>query len=83
MNRVKVAYFIGSLGYGGAETQLLELLKNLDRTRIEPFLVLLDCRSGARAANLVEDVFDLRVPQRHRKARSAGDLRGRPEQRSA
>ena len=74
MNRIKVAYFIGSLGYGGAETQLLELLKNLDRTRIEPFLVLLDCKGGARAANLVEDVFDLRVPQRNRKARSASDV---------
>jgi glycosyltransferase involved in cell wall biosynthesis len=74
MNRIKVAYFIGSLGYGGAETQLLELLKHLDRTRIEPSLILLDCAGGARAASLVESVVDLRVPQRNKKLRSFGDV---------
>ena len=75
MSRIKVAYFIGSLGYGGTETQLLALLANLDRTRIEPHLILLDCEHVSRAAHLVESVCDLRAPQRGPNARSIGDIK--------
>src|SRR4051794_13771547 len=74
MSRIKVAYFIGSLGYGGTETQLLELLSNLDRTRVEPSLILLDREHVARAANLVEGVCDLGIPQRGKKGRSIADV---------
>jgi len=75
MSRIKVAYFIGSLGYGGTETQLLTLLANLDRTRIEPHLILLDCEHVSRAVHLVESVCDLQVPQRGAKPRSMGDIK--------
>lgn len=72
ISRIKVAYFIGSLGYGGTETQLLALLANLDRARVEPSLILLDCEHAGRAAHLVEDVCDLRV-QHGKNGRSAAD----------
>jgi glycosyltransferase involved in cell wall biosynthesis len=75
MNRIKVAYFIGSLGYGGTETQLLELLANLDRAHVEPSLILLDCEHVARAEHLVEGGCDLRVPRRGKKGRSIADVR--------
>lgn len=73
ISRIKVAYFIGSLGYGGTETQLLALLANLDRARIEPSLILLDCEHVARAAHLVEDVCDLRIQQHGKNGRSIAD----------
>ncbi|MGH9662962.1 MAG: glycosyltransferase, partial [Bryobacteraceae bacterium] len=73
MSRIKVAYFIGSLGYGGTETQLLALLANLDREHVEPSLILLDCEYVGRAAHLVEDVCDLRVQQHGKKGRSIAD----------
>jgi glycosyltransferase involved in cell wall biosynthesis len=64
MTRATVAYIIGSLATGGAETQLLELLRNLDRSRFRAALVLLDCTYATRAAGLVESIYDLKVPSR-------------------
>ena len=39
--RTRVAYVIGELGKGGAEYQLVELLRHLDRTLWEPHLIVL------------------------------------------
>ncbi len=39
--KIKVVYFIGTLGRGGAEGQLLELIERLDRERFSPTLVVL------------------------------------------
>src|SRR5438552_253758 len=41
-NPVRVCFLIDRLTRGGTETQLLALIRVLDRTRIEPALVLLD-----------------------------------------
>lgn len=38
---VRVCFVIDWLGIGGTETQLLALIRNLDRSRISPYLVLL------------------------------------------
>ncbi len=43
---IRVAYCIDNLSRAGTESQLLALLANLDRTRVEPSLILLD---GMRA----------------------------------
>jgi glycosyltransferase involved in cell wall biosynthesis len=61
VNRVKIAYIIGSLAAGGAERQLLELLKGIDRQRFAPSLILFDCATAHRASGLVEDIFDLNI----------------------
>lgn len=47
MNRrpIRVSLMIDNLGRAGTETQLLALIRTLDRTRIEPSLVLLDGES--------------------------------------
>src|SRR5579885_1419512 len=39
---VRVCFFIDRLSRAGTETQLLALIRELDRTRVEPSLVLLD-----------------------------------------
>ena len=38
--RIKICYVLGSLQYGGAEGQVLELIKGLDRERFEASLIL-------------------------------------------
>ncbi|HEY1939989.1 MAG TPA: glycosyltransferase [Candidatus Angelobacter sp.] len=38
--KIKVCYIIGSLAYGGAEGQVLELIHRIDREQFEPWLVL-------------------------------------------
>ncbi len=62
--RCRIAYIIGSLGTGGAERQLLELLTHLDRSWIEPHLVLFTPETAERAQGLVSDVFSLDIPPR-------------------
>ncbi|HEY1937177.1 MAG TPA: glycosyltransferase [Candidatus Angelobacter sp.] len=37
----RIAYLIGHLAIGGAESQLVEMLRHLDRSRFEPSLILL------------------------------------------
>ena len=39
-SRSRVLFVIGSMGGGGAERQVLEILKRIDRTRFEPLLYL-------------------------------------------
>lgn len=39
-HRLRILFVIGSMGGGGAERQVLEILKRLDRNRFEPFLYL-------------------------------------------
>ncbi len=58
--RIKIVYLIGSLGCGGAENQLIELLSRLDRKRFEAFLVLLHSEGVERAHGLVREVHELR-----------------------
>lgn len=61
MTPAKIAYVIGSLECGGAERQLLELLRHIDRRRFTPSLVLFDGATAERANGLVEDIFDLKI----------------------
>lgn len=60
--KAKIAYVIGSLATGGAERQLLELLKHLDRSRFDASLVLFDAKTASRAEGLVSQVFSLGIP---------------------
>jgi glycosyltransferase involved in cell wall biosynthesis len=47
---VKAAFLIDDLGLGGTETQLLALLRHLDRARVSPYLCILRGKSaGSRA----------------------------------
>ena len=43
MEKIRILYIIGSLGIGGTERQLIELVKNLDRREYEP---LICCKRG-------------------------------------
>ena len=49
--RLRVLFVIGTLGGGGAERQVVEILKHLDRTRFEPILYL-----GSRSGELLSEV---------------------------
>ncbi len=60
MSRTRIAYFIGHLATGGAESQLIELLRYLDRARFEPSLILLRDEGAERAANLVGHVYSIK-----------------------
>ncbi|MHC9541899.1 MAG: glycosyltransferase [Vulcanimicrobiota bacterium] len=51
--KIKIVYFIGTLGRGGAEGQLLELIERLDRERFYPSLVVLR-KEGGHLARLEE-----------------------------
>jgi glycosyltransferase involved in cell wall biosynthesis len=55
MSRIKVVFSIGSLHGGGAERQLVSLLRHIDRTRFEPFLYLV-YGSGPLLAEVPHDV---------------------------
>jgi glycosyltransferase involved in cell wall biosynthesis len=59
MMPVRIVYIIGTLEAGGAERQLLELLRHTNRRRFKPSLVLFDSATAYRAEGLVEDVFSL------------------------
>src|SRR5262249_46492663 len=39
---IRVCFLIDRLGIGGTDTQLLALIRYLDRVRVQPYLVLLD-----------------------------------------
>lgn len=41
MNKIKILYLIPTLRSGGAERQLIEILKNLDKKKYQPILVLI------------------------------------------
>ena len=70
----RVAYVIGELGKGGAEYQLYELLRHLDRRRFTPRVFVL-----APGGWWVEPIRDLGVPVEDIRRRGRGDrarLRG-------
>jgi glycosyltransferase involved in cell wall biosynthesis len=55
MSRIKVVFSIGSMHGGGAERQLVSLLRHIDRTRFEPFLYLV-YGSGPLLTEVPDDV---------------------------
>jgi len=67
--RTRVAYVIGELGKGGAEYQLVELLRHLDRTAWEPHLVVL-----SQGGFWTDEVRRLDVPVTELPSRGHGDL---------
>jgi L-malate glycosyltransferase len=58
----KVTYVIPSLNRGGAEGQLMELLRRLDRRRFEPDLVLFEDTGGYDLRDVVDHVSVLNTP---------------------
>jgi glycosyltransferase involved in cell wall biosynthesis len=64
MKRTRVAYVIGSLDFGGAEQQLLELLRHIDRERFWVSLVLFHSDTASRAAGLADEIFSLGIASR-------------------
>ena len=60
--KIRVAYIINSLRDGGAERQLLELLRHHDRNQFDLSLILMDGHSAKRVSKLVDDVFVMNVP---------------------
>jgi len=60
--KTKITYVIPSLGRGGAEGQLCELLRRLDRRRFEPDLVLFEDAGGYDLRGIVKSVFVLNTP---------------------
>jgi len=65
----RVAYVIGELGNGGAEYQLYELVRGLDRTRVDPTVLVL-AAGGYWAAR----IRDLRVVVEEIAGRGSADL---------
>jgi glycosyltransferase involved in cell wall biosynthesis len=68
-----IAFLIGSLDFGGAEGQLIELLRRLDRSRWTTSLVLFEGSTDWRAAGVVDRVYSLGVS---RTKSSSWRLRG-------
>jgi glycosyltransferase involved in cell wall biosynthesis len=58
--KIKVCYLIGTLNTGGAEGQVVELIRQLDRSRFEPSLVLESSAGTERVNGFVPDVKILR-----------------------
>ena len=58
--RIRLAFFIGSLGRGGTENQLLHLMEGLDTSRFELHLILLHGAGKERAAALNVTIHELR-----------------------
>jgi len=52
---IRVLFTIGTMGGGGAERQVIEILKHLDREIFEPFLYLI-LREGELLEEIPEDV---------------------------
>lgn len=61
MSPVRVSYVIDNLGRAGTESQLLALIRALDRSRIEPSLVLLDGENETSRALEPADCLILRL----------------------
>ncbi|MEK6258961.1 MAG: glycosyltransferase [Planctomycetota bacterium] len=49
--RLRILFVIGNMGGGGAERQVVEILKHLDRARFEPILY-----AGSRSGELLDEV---------------------------
>ncbi len=61
--KIRIAYVSGSLRSGGTEGQVVELLRHIDRTQFEPFLILMEETGIERAEGLVADCFVIGIPQ--------------------
>ena len=61
--RTKVTYIAGSLDNGGAERQVMELIRNLDRRIFEPSLILMEDGHLERAKGLVSESFVVGIPK--------------------
>ena len=60
-----ITFLIGSLDYGGAEGQLIELLRRLDGSRWRTSLVLFEDATEWRADGVVDRVYSLGVSRAH------------------
>ena len=60
---MKVTYIAGSLRDGGAERQLLELIRHLDRSTFAPSVILMEDAGLERARECVEQCFAMGIPQ--------------------
>ena len=60
--KVRITYIIPNLNRGGAEGQLYELMRRLDRHNFEPDLVLFEDDGGYDTQGVVERVFLLNTP---------------------
>ena len=61
--KVNLTCVVGSLRDGGAERQVLELIRHLDRTRFEPSLVAMEEPYLKRAKELVERCSAMGIPE--------------------
>jgi glycosyltransferase involved in cell wall biosynthesis len=59
---LRIMYVIGTLETGGAELQLLELLRRIDRSRFSVSLALFAASGRERARGLADEVIDLGIP---------------------
>jgi hypothetical protein len=75
--KIKVCYTIYSFSWGGAEGQLIELLRHLDRDRFDPSLILWEdgnlqrvqgLVSNARVLGIERQVSGRRVSREYRAA---------------
>lgn len=71
MKRIRVVFGIGGLHGGGAERQVITVLRHLDRTRFEPFLYLV-YRTGPLVREVPEDVPVVAFDERWQGARWPG-----------
>lgn len=53
---IKIAYVITDLSYGGAQTMLLQLIKDLDRTKFEVAVFIREKRLGTRIENTLDEM---------------------------
>ncbi len=61
---VRVLHVLGGLGLGGAESRIMDLYRNMDRSQVQfDFLVHMDPREYARAVSDGEDPASYRKPQ--------------------
>jgi L-malate glycosyltransferase len=58
---VRVCFLIGELAIGGTETQLLALIRHIDRERVQPYLVVLDGENPVSRALEPADCPVLRI----------------------
>ena len=63
--RIKVVFSIGGMHGGGSERQMLSLLRNIDRKRVEPFLYLV-YRTGPLLDEVPDDVPIVAFEERYR-----------------
>ncbi len=60
--KIRIVYVIGTLETGGAERQLLELLRHIDRSRFSVALALFRLSGDELARGLVDEIVDLGIP---------------------